>query len=343
MQAALGPGSVPRPPMRVGPTDAGVRGCSLTDRGPLDRGPHDRGPTNQGPTAGARSGPRANAWPVNAANPRLTRQALADDLMHWSAAAGVPCEHRLAERLAAVIAAIVPDLDPARQALLARYSLWTILLDDRLDDPGADPSTLRALTGRLGGIARAATVPDTGDEPLAGLLVELLGAFRRFGDTARMVEALRDAMAAAIEQATRDPAVLPGLADYLAVASRDINYRSFAHALVLLVGGARPAAVPPAAMAGAIDAALVPGARAVRLANDLRTVDRDLTAGRLNVLSLRHPGGGAVRVATVVRQIAEDVRHHDALLGAVPDPVVAGALRNSLHVAIGLYRSGDLR
>jgi hypothetical protein len=318
MQVALGQGPFPR--ASTSPTNPGS-----TNLGPIGR------------ESTARPTQRANAWPINAALPRLTRQALADDLRQWSAAVGVPCEPRLADRLAAVIVAIVPEADASRQALLARYSLWTVLLDDRLDEPGADPAVLRALTEHLAAVARPD--PDgAGDEPLAQLLVELLGAFRRYGDTARLVEALGDAMRAGVEQASRDPGVLPALDDYLAVASRDINYRSFAHALVLLVGGSRP----PAALR-AIDAALEPASRAVRLANDLRTVDRDLAADRLNVLSLRHPGGGPVRVATVVRQIADEVRRHDVLLGAVPDAVVAAALRNSLHVAIGLYRSGDLR
>jgi hypothetical protein len=292
---------------------------------------------------------RDGIWPVNDAAPRLNRQALADDLLRWSTSTGTACEPQLAGRLAAVIAAIAtyarsgpmqlretgPEqaLDDDRQALLARYSLWMVQLDDRLDEPGADPAALRAFTEALAAEARSGA----GDGPLA----EILAAFRRYGDTTHLVEALCDAMDAAVEQAARDPAVLPSPDEYLAVASRDINYRSFAHALVLLVGGTRPAAV-----LRAVDAALEPASRAVRLANDLRTVDRDLAAGRLNVLSLRHPNGGPVRVATVVRQIADAVRHHDQLLGAKglsADPAIAAALRNSLHVAIGLYRAGDLR
>jgi hypothetical protein len=120
----------------------------------------------------------------------------------------------------------------------------------------------------------------------------------------------------------------PTLERYLALADQDVNYRGFAYALAVLAGSPVDNAV--------LDAALVPACRAVRLANDVRSADRDRAAGRLNVLSLRRADGTPVTEQAVWRAVDRCVCRHDTI---VADPT----LSHSLHAAVAMYRAGDLR
>jgi hypothetical protein len=274
---------------------------------------------------------------------RARAATTASDLLAWAAAAGADVDRGLADRLATVVAAIAPDLPASALAVLARYSLWTFLLDDELDDVSAEPAVLAALAERVDRRVN-------GDKSVAGgaldaMLADLVEALQATSaDPAvltRFAGSLCDAVHAGIEHTVRaqqirhDRAPMPGVVEYLAVASRHINYRSFAYALMLL-------AIPgPAGRSlTLIDEALGAASRAVRLANDLRSVDADRAAGRLNVLLLPYHDGTPIDVAAVERRIGCDVRLHDRLLRDVPG---AGVLRRSLRVATGIYRITDLR
>jgi hypothetical protein len=284
---------------------------------------------------------------------------LSEELWRWAEVSGVRVQRRLVERLAAVVAATAVDLGRERLALLARYALWTVLLDDRLDRPGAGLDTLHGLPALISAVvcgdrpapagAEEALIDD--DRLLGDLLEELLVEFRACADgtetLARLTDALRDAVCAGVEHAVLGREVWlggaqqPSTADYLALASRDVNYRSFAYGLALLCGERLDGTVLLR-----IDGALAPASRAIRLANDLRSVGRDRAARRLNVLMLRADDGGAVRVAGVRREISDQVRRHDQLLREIPGAdasVCVAALRNSLRVAVGFYRVADLR
>jgi hypothetical protein len=212
---------------------------------------------------------------------------------------GAVADRRLAHRVARVVAAIAPGLDAERQELLTRYCLWTVWLDDQLDDPDADPAELLALVDGLH-------------------LPPELAAF----DDARVIEAVRDAGRAAL-----DHNAATDVERYIDTASRDVNYRGFAYALLLMVGDGWPANV---------DATLDPASRAVRLANDLRTVDRDRATGRRNILDFEDR-------ATVTRRIGAELRRHGRLLRDVPPGRARRALHRGVRVAVGLYATGDLR
>ncbi len=284
---------------------------------------------------------------------------LGDELWRWVEMSGVRVDRRLVERLAAVVAAVALDLERDRLALLSRYALWTVFLDDRLDQPDADLDTLYGLRARVSAVACGDRPAPAGTEQgpipdgdlLGDLLEDLLAEFRACADgaetLARLTDALCDAVRAGVEHAALGREVWlgrvrpPSVADYLAIASRDVNYRSFAYGLTLLCGERLDGAVLVR-----IDRALVPASRAVRLANDLRSVERDRAARRLNVLMLRADDGSAVRVAGVRRQIRDQVRRHDRLLRKIPvtdTKASVAALMNSLRVAVGVYRVADLR
>jgi hypothetical protein len=277
---------------------------------------------------------------------------IAKDLSRWGVRLGIDADGRsatgTAERLATVVAAIAPHLDADALGVLARYSLWAIALDDRLDAPEADPAALRALADRVCRIVTGDRY--AGPDAVLSALVDLLHRLRTYGVDgvllARMGGALCDAVRAAVDHAARCRAIrcgrepVPSLAEYLALGQRDVNYRSFAYGLVLLTGDRLPVDAVER-----IDAALTPASRAVRLANDLRSANRDRADGRLNALRVPDRAGAPPSAAAVRGYVADLVRRHDRILRDAP-PVWARtrlALINSLRVSVGLYRVGDLR
>jgi hypothetical protein len=239
-------------------------------------------------------------------------------------AAGVATGQGLyrAGSVAVAVAAMAPWLSGDRLALLHRYCRWTVALDAYLDGAG-DP------------VARGLWVE------LAGIRAELAG-YDRVGLLAGFGDALGDAVASAhalrslSARVARGQEPAPSAEEYLDLASRDVNYRSVAVALLLLCGfDGRLDAVEPA---------LAWACRAVRLANDLVTVTKDAHEGRLNVLGLRWRSGRPVVGFDVQREIDRCVSIHLRLAGRLPDVVSARALANSLHMAVGLFRmSGGTR
>ncbi|MGI5243035.1 terpene synthase family protein [Dactylosporangium sp. CA-139066] len=269
-------------------------------------------------------------------------QAIGTDLCRWGRAGGADVDLGLAMRLAGVVAAITPDLDVARLTVLARYTLWTFLVDDELDDTAADAAVLAGLAARLSRVARAAPAGSGAPHVLETMLAELVESLRAASASPALLHRFSDALCVAIDtgvqhtvraQAIRQRrAAAPTVVEYLSVAAHHVNYRSFAYALLILAGP------DPASVAGArTDMALTAAARAVRIANDLRSVDRDRAAGRLNVMLLPP---GAMDAAALERQIDHYVRLHDRLLRDVAE---ADVLRRSLRVAVGIYRVTDLR
>jgi hypothetical protein len=257
-----------------------------------------------------------------------------------------------------VVAAIAPRLRYDRLAVLARYARWSILLDDRLDRPEPDPRELAELreavaavtagrpAPRSPGSAAAEAVP----ELLGGILAELaaLAGLEPAGaGVGRVGAELRDAVTSGVAHALLGRAVAAGqqpaptAGQYLAVAARTVNYRSFGYALLALAG-AGPAAGSRAA-AAAVDRALWHGAGAVRLANDLRSVDRDRSEATLNLLCLRTRSGGTVTAEEVRAAIDRRVRAHDLALALAGPGPAAPLLGRCLRLSVGLYRWGDLR
>jgi hypothetical protein len=254
--------------------------------------------------------------------------------------------------VALTVAAMAPWLPTDRLALLLRYCLWTVRLDARLDDPDASLDDVRRSAASV-----LAALDGTGhQEPdLVAILAGLHGHDRSGGRLAGFTDALRDAVAAGVEHAELSQRVAdgqtgPSAERYLDLASRDVNYRSVALALLLLVGpnqaGPPTAAGQPADdghldASGHLDEAIGHACRAVRLANDLRTADQDRDDRKLNMLALRTRGGSPVTSQDVERWIDDHVDAHSALLVQASGQGLreqSRALANSLRMAVGLYR-----
>jgi hypothetical protein len=271
---------------------------------------------------------------------QLLAQMVGADVSQW--ASGAHFDPGVTQRLADVVTAIAPDLSMSRLSLLARYSLWTILVDDEVDDPAADPAVLVQLAARLTTIARMTRPVPARSQLLEAMLAELLGELRSAARAPALATRFTDALCAAIDtgvrhtvlaQQIRDGHARPPTAlEYLTVASHHVGYRGFAYALLML---ARP--TPATAAVQRTDMALTAASRAIRIANDLRSVDRDRAAGRLNILLL--PTGG-LNAGELARQADRYVRLHGRLLRGV---AAADVLRRSLRLAVGVYRDSDLR
>ncbi|MEV0133092.1 terpene synthase family protein [Dactylosporangium sp. NPDC050688] len=271
-----------------------------------------------------------------------TPATIGEDLAQWAKDHGAGVDRRLAQRLADVVTRIAPDLPAAGRRLLARYSLWTFLLDDELDDVTAGPDALAELAGRLITLVRTATAASTPTRTIEAMLAEIVIELRSVGPPAllaRFDDALCTAISTGVQHTVRAQQLRQGRAgaptavEYLTVAGHHINYCSFAYALLILTR-----ATPTAAAAQRIDKALVAASRAIRIANDLASADRDRAEGRLNIVLL--PPADTVDIAALERQVDRYVRLHDRLLRDTAD---AGVLRRSLHTAVAVYRVTDLR
>lgn len=281
---------------------------------------------------------------VRARAARLTRQALPG---RW------PLAHRpgagLARRVGVVVAAIAPWLPHRRQGLLARYALWTLLLDDECDRPDASLAQIDRLLGAVTAVVAGEETPaeETPAEfPLAAELAAIVAQLRRCDPTGagacRLGATLRQAMAAEAQHLRLAHAVAHGHAapptaeEYLAVAAHTVHYVSFAY--VLLAAARIPAN-------RRFTEALWHAACAVRLSNDLRSVARDRAEGRLNVLSLSTAAGAPVSRPWVHHAIERHLRDHDRALMRLPRGLADAAptLRRCVRVSVGLYRHSDLR
>jgi hypothetical protein len=244
--------------------------------------------------------------------------------------------------VALTVAAMAPWLTIEKLALLLRYCMWTVRLDARLDDPGASLDDVRE---------RAASTLATldGDDPEPELAAILAG-LRRHDPTGTLLAdftaALRDAVLAGVEHAELSRRVADGqqpptAEQYLDLASRDVNYRSVAVTLLLLVG---PATGGRSAVGSRLEAAIGHACHAVRLANDLSTAGADRADGQLNVLDLHTADGWPVTTGDARRWLDRHVDAHAALLARASRHGLreqCQALANGLRMAVGLYRLAE--
>lgn len=253
-------------------------------------------------------------------------------------------------RVSFVVTAIAAQLPYDRLSLLVRYALWTIVLDDELDGPRADPGALNRLCEGVTAVVAGGRGNDPLMMDLAGILGALADHCRAGAVLQQLGLALVDAVACGVEHAALGQAVAAGTTEpptadqYLEVAARTVNYRSFAYALLALVAGELTG---PAL--DRLDPALRHASHAIRLGNDLRSVPRDHAEATLNVLGLRTAAGSPVTRRYVHQQIDQHVRAHHDVLGALTGPdhadldLAAPALIRSLRVSLGLYQLTDLR
>ncbi|WP_018349711.1 terpene synthase family protein [Longispora albida] len=246
----------------------------------------------------------------------LKARRVQHDVMPWAVELLGPAGGRAGRALAHAVTAIAPALRVVQLARLTRFAVWTFLYDNVMDSSGAGQAELRETEQTVQAVL-------AGEPPSGRVATALAKVLAGLPSSPALLAALADDAAGSLEHALLSRSgEHPSLVDYLAVASRSIGYRGWAHALL---------AVTRAEAGPELDAALGWACQAVRLANDLRSADKDLAAGTLNALAL--PGADR---AALDAEIDRCARLHDELAGSA-------LLVNSLRVSVGIYRLGDLR
>lgn len=257
---------------------------------------------------------------------------------------------RLRWRACVQVAAIAPDLPFERLVLLTRCALWAYRLDDRAEALRDDATALARFRQDVAAVA-AGPAAGWADPLLADFRDQLaeLSGYDPTGEVApRYGDAVRDAAAGEddqrrLERAVASGAPPPTVDEYLAVAARNMNYRSFAYALLALVGEPLTGI-----QLDRIDEALWQASCAVRLANDVRGAGQDRARATLNVLDLRTGSGVAATPGYVWEEVDRRAIAHGAVLtdmtrtGTIPR-AAARVLTRSLAQSIRLYRRTDLR
>ena len=252
----------------------------------------------------------------------------------------------LCGNLALIGAAICPTLALDRLQVWLRLCLWTFLLDNMLDDPDGSEAELTNVEKRVVRVFAGAGSDDVLEVSLRAILASLRSHDPGDFWMPRVVSGLSQGLAAGVEHSALSRQVRAGLApapsaeNYLDLASRSINHRGVATALILLLDE-RP--LPPSDLR-LIDRALDAAGRAIRLANDLRSTRRHQEEGILNVLLLRHADGSAVTPTDVRAEIDRHVDAHDKATSLIAgSSSVPEILRENLRLSVGAYRIGDLR
>ena len=239
--------------------------------------------------------------------------------------------HMLAEILAISAAWAKPDeLSPCM-----RFCVWMYLLDYFVDEqPGITDAHLSTLQQR---IDLAMTGLDALEEPrfleqsLASILNELAQSPAAPALMSTFREQIARELAASVALHRFDPA--QGMASYLPLATQCVNHISCCLSLVLALG--EPLTT---AQGNAVMEVLQPAARAIRLANDLRTHGKDQAEGRPHALAFDWTEG----------QVRQEIHHsleafeEGLRASGLPSPTEEG-LRRITRVGVEVYEITDIK
>ena len=143
---------------------------------------------------------------------RSTRAALARVRSQAPDLAGL--DTRTSKRVSTVVAAIAPRLATEQLALLTRYALWSITLDDRIDP---SPGTTAPPDEFAEAVTVAAAGRPSASDPLLTELADIVGRLSQHDPTGaattRCTEALRDAVVTGIAHHRLGRAVTAGHLD----------------------------------------------------------------------------------------------------------------------------------
>lgn len=273
------------------------------------------------------------------------RDALAADALDWFAPERAHIPEKTFHVVAEIVAAAAPDVAWPRLAPSVRFCVWMYLLDYYIDEmPGIDAAHLEDLQIRVDAVLGGSAPPTAGaflDDALRRLLGQLatgaaapalLPAF-----TAQVSAEVAAARAIhARSAAVRAGAPPPPADEFLRLATDGVNHTSCAMSLLLALGD--PFTDSHVA---ALRAPLADAARAVRLANDVRTHGKDEAEGRLH--TLRYFTGAAAALAEARTRLAAMDAALDAFEGAGGPAASAAALRAITHIGVQVYAVGDIK
>jgi hypothetical protein len=302
------------------------------------------------------------AIPYLSALPAAERHSVLDRTAAVTAASerwlrDYPVVRRPSVTAAVALAATVgmPSLDDRGLTLLTRWWLWIFGIDDRFDDPAVPDAELVEWSDRF--VDCVGGAPER-DEP--DLLLAALGSIRldlaRYPLSPRLGPAWRRAMSEVVAgmlverrwHAGLAHGDLPGYDGYLANALRTISVRPYAMTACVLAGE-RAAAVDFDRLDPMIEAA----ARCFRLANDIRSDERERAEGKPNAVWLLQrelmaagmPASWAMEAARarLRAERAADLARLDAMREAAPASVATLARFLWAHAAFvcEMYETDD--
>ncbi|MBX7234250.1 MAG: terpene synthase family protein [Caldilineales bacterium] len=222
--------------------------------------------------------------PQQTTNPQALAQQTAARLAAWTEPHPSIRRGRI-EPVAMQMAASAPFALPQTLSLTLQVGLWIAALDDLLDEGQADAA---AIAGRLRSYEDPAASLGDGDD-LAAMLHETYLELSRqplFPSLAApWRQALRDHLHGHLQEHgwrsdyRQNPASLPSYADYLAVGCHTIGFPLIPW--TFLIAFSDPTA--PAHLAGLEEMAVTAGV-CLRLANDIRSYERELAEGKINAI-----------------------------------------------------------
>ncbi len=269
-----------------------------------------------------------------------------EDLTAWAKPHGVLAPLRF-PAIAISMAAAAPWLAPAQLAAMARIPAWIYAIDDAFDRGVFPPEERAWRVRRYAALAHGAALgaeavapADPYRAPLADVTATLracplwprLGAV--WGEACRR---MLHGMAFECDTAgsLRAGAPPPALHTYLRHGRHSIGVPLFLAGAWLLEGDARCADRLPALQALAVAAG-----EAVRLANDLRTHDKERDEGNLNALMLLAQRGPepAAAVRSLLRRTLLHLERRAAPLGGLP---AVQLITRVTAFAVDLYADHD--
>lgn len=219
---------------------------------------------------------------------RALASALAEDLHRWAGGYGNAFDPCRFDAISLTAAYASPWLDPGRLRAVTRTAIWICAVDDAIDERLTGAAGVSGLVRAYQAVA-AGAAPDPAD-PLALSLAEIraeLGAMPLFRELAplwraacqRMLEGMRFEWETGRAVAAGEPP--PPLSLYMRHGRYSIGVPWYVLAFWMAAG--EPDL--PAHLDRLLPA-LCHAAAAVRLANDLRTCERERREGNLNALML---------------------------------------------------------
>lgn len=209
--------------------------------------------------------------------------------------------------IAAVVAHAGAGLPLRVLTLVADAGLVLFAIDDLLDDPELAAEEGRLRVAQYAAVARGESLPEVAFDPIARALTELrrrLAEHDRAGD---LVDAWADAVGRMLAgmgaELDDDASGAAGLPRYLASGRDSIGVEMVALAAWIATDAAGTRAALPA-----LRRAERSFSTAVRLANDLRTCERERAEGRVNAVTLVGESGRPLLCALRDRALADGRR-----------------------------------
>lgn len=264
-------------------------------------------------------------------------EALAQHAWNWFE----PARDRIPEKtfrvLAELLAAAAPREPVARLSPSMRFCVWMYLLDYYVDEmPGIDRAHLTALESRIDNVLEGVPLPAGApflEQSLAALCSELAQSKAAPMLLPLFVAQIRRELRASILLFEGRSGDCDEIEDYLEHAAQCVNHISCCLSLALALGDALPPASGPALLE-----TLQPAARAIRLANDLRTHSKDEAEGRPHALAFGWDE------AAVKRAILESLEDFGARALALDCPArTITALRRLTQLGVEIYGITDIK